>query len=101
MVLIDLRRKPDCLVVGAGCAFAILLAVFGAVLNLRGLIASEMDAATVENGVRIERVAASIRREIRAGTESSERHVAEIRRFIFELDSEGDDAAGGAGGSRY
>ena len=96
VVLIELSRKPDCLVVGAGCALAILLAVLGAVLNLRGLVASEMEAATVEVAGRFEDAAASIRREIRAGTESSDRQLAEIGRFIFELD----DLDGDAGGSR-
>ena len=100
MVLIELSRKPDCLVVGAGCALVILLAVFGAVLNLRGLVASEIEAATVELAGRFEDTAASIRRDIRAGTESSDRQLAAIRRFIFELDSEGANTGGDAGGSR-
>ena len=81
MVLIELNRKRDGLAVGAGCTLVILLAVFGAVLNLRGLVVSEMEAATVEVAGRFEDAAASIRRDIRAGMESSDCQIPEIRRL--------------------
>ena len=96
----ELSRKLHCLVVGAGCALVILLAVFGAVLNLRGLVASEMEAATAETSSRLEGATASIRQDIRAGRESSDRQMAEIRRFIFELNRGDDDNDGDADGIR-
>ena len=86
--------------VSAGCALVILLAVVGAMWNLRGLVTSEVEAAMAATNARLESAAASIRQDIRAGRESSDRQMAEIRRFIFELNSEEDDNDGDADGSR-
>ena len=69
----------------AGFALAILLAVGGATWNLRGFITSEIEDATAATNGRLESAIADIREEIRAGRESSDRQMAEIRRFIFEL----------------
>ena len=96
----ELSRKPECFVVSAGCALVILLAVVGAMWNLRGLVTSEVEAAMAATNARLESAAASIRQDIREGRESSDRQMAEIRRFIFELNSEEDDNDGDADGSR-
>ena len=75
----------------AGFALAILLAVGGATWNLRGFITSSIDEATDETNARLETAIADIRAEIRAGRESTDRQMAEIRQFIFELYGEDDD----------
>ncbi|MCY4633339.1 MAG: hypothetical protein OXG04_02315 [Acidobacteria bacterium] len=69
----------------AGFALAILLAVGGATWNLRGFITSSIDEATDETNARLETAIANIREEIRAGRESTDRQMAEIRQFIFDL----------------
>ena len=74
----------------AGFGFAILLAVGGATWNLRGFITSEIAEATAGN-TRLESAVADIRQEIRAGRESTDRQMAEIRRFIVDLYGEDDD----------
>ena len=65
-----------------------------------GFVTSELEAATAETSARFEGAAASIRRDIQAGRESSDRQMAEIRRFIFELNTDDDDNDGHADGSR-
>ena len=77
----------------AGFALAILLTVGGATWNLRGFITSEINDATATTNARLESAIADIRQEIQAGRESSDRQMAEIRQFIFELynDDENDD----------
>ncbi len=69
----------------AGFALAILLAVGGATWNLRGFITSSIDEATDEMNARLETAIANIREEIRASRESTDRQMAEIRQFIFDL----------------
>jgi signal transduction protein with GAF and PtsI domain len=78
----------------AGFALAILLAVGGATWNPRGLITSSIDEATDETNARLETAIADIRQEIRAGRESTDRQMAEIRQFIFELYGEDEDEDG-------
>jgi len=75
----------------AGFALAILLAVGGATWNLRGFITSSIDEATDETNARLETAIGDIREEIRAGRDSTDRQMAEIRQFIFELYGENDD----------
>ena len=72
-------------------ALVILLAVVGSTWNLRGFITSDIEGATAATSARLENAIADIRQEIQAGRESSDRQMAEIRRFIFELYSEDDD----------
>ena len=59
-----------------------------------GFITSQIDAATAETNARLEAAVSDIREEIRLGRESADRHLAEIRRFIFELDGEDGDSDG-------
>ena len=68
----------------AGFALAILLGVGAATWNLRGFITSEIEDATAATNTRLESATADIRQEIQASRESSNRQMAEIRRFIFE-----------------
>ena len=85
----------------AGFALSILLVVGGATWNLRGFITSEIEAATVaanalesaieDTNDRLDAAVADIRQEIRAGRESRDRQMAEIRQFIFDLYDEEDD----------
>lgn len=86
----------------AGFALSVLLVVGGATWNLRGFITSEIEAATAAANARLESAVqdtndrldaavADIRQEIRAGRESTDRQMAEIRRFIFDLYDEDDD----------
>ncbi len=69
----------------AGFALAILLAVGAATWNLRGFITSSIDEATDETNARLETAIANIREEIRTGRKSTDRQMAEIRQFIFDL----------------
>ncbi len=78
------------LVTIGGFALVILLAVVGSTWDLRGFIASEIENATTTTNTRLESAVAGIRQEIHAGQESSDRQMAEIRRFIFERYSEND-----------
>lgn len=86
----------------AGFALSILLVVGGATWNLRGFITSEIEDATAAANARLESAVqdtndrldaavADIRQEIRAGRESTDRQMAEIRQFIFDLYGEDDD----------
>ena len=75
----------------AGFALAILLAVGAATWNLREFITSSIDEATDETNARLETAIADIREEIRSGRESTDRQMAEIRQFIFELYGEDND----------
>ena len=75
----------------AGFALAILLTVGGATWNLRGFITAEIEQATAATNTRLESAIADIRQEIRAGRESTDRQMAEIRRFIFDLYGEDDE----------
>ena len=77
----------------AGFVLTLLLVVGGAMWNLRGFITSEIEEATAATNARLEAAIADIRQEFRAGRESTERQMAEIRQFIFDLydDSEDDD----------
>ena len=71
---------------------AIVVALCAATWNLRGFITSELDEATAATNQRLEAAVAAFREENRATRETVDRHMAEIRRFIFELDREdGDD----------
>jgi C4-dicarboxylate-specific signal transduction histidine kinase len=88
----------------AGFALTLLLVGGGAMWNLRGFIASEIERATaaatarLENSIqdtnrRLEAAVADIQQEIRAGRESTDRQMAEIRQFIFDLYSDDDPEA--------
>ena len=79
------------LVTIAGFALAILLAVVGSTWNLRGFITSEIEDATATTSARLKSAIADIRQEIQASRESSDRQMAEIRRFIFERYSKDDE----------
>ena len=73
-------------------ALAILAAGAGATVNLRGLIASEIESATASTGIRLKTAVCDIRRKGQAGRESSERRMAELRTFISDLRGrDGDD----------
>ncbi len=69
----------------AGFALTLLLVGGGAMWNLRGFITSEIERATATTNARLETAIADIRQEIRAGRESTDRQMAEIRQFIFDL----------------
>ena len=77
----------------AGFGLTLVVVIGGAMWNLRGFITSEIEEATAATNARLEAAIADIRQEIRAGRESTERQMAEIRQFIFDLydDSEDDD----------
>ena len=79
-----------------GIILTIVLAVGGATWNLRGFITSQIEDATAATNARIETAIADIRQEIRSGRESTDRQMAEIRGFIFDLygednEDDGDD----------
>ena len=84
-----------------GIILTIVLAVGTATWNLRGFITSEIEDATAATNARLESrlnaAIADIRQEIRAGRDSADRQMAEIRQFIFDLygqdDENGDDAS--------
>lgn len=77
----------------AGFALTLLLVGGGAMWNLRGFITSEIERATATTNARLEAAIADIRQEIRAGRESTDRQMAEIRQFIFDLYSDDDPEA--------
>ena len=74
-----------------GFALAILLAIVASTWNLRVFIASEIEDAMTATSARLESTVANIRQEIHAGRESSDRQIAEIRRFISEQHSDSDE----------
>ena len=79
-----------------GIILTIVLAVGGATWNLRGFITSQIEDATAATNARLETAIADIRQEIRSGRESTDRQMAEIRGFIFNLygednEDDGDD----------
>ena len=76
-----------------GFALTLLLVGGGAMWNLRGFITSEIERATATTNARLEAAIADIRQEIRAGRESTDRQMAEIRQFIFDLYSDNDAEA--------
>ena len=86
----------------AGFALAVLLVVGGAMWNLRGFITSEIAAASAVTNARLDAAIADIRQEIRLGRESTDRQLAEIRQFIFDLydDTADDDNDGNDGDAR-
>ena len=68
--------------IAAGCAAGVLAAIVGATVNIRALIATELSESTAATAAQLKQAVADIRRDIRAGRESSEREMAGIRRLL-------------------
>ncbi|MCY4633417.1 MAG: hypothetical protein OXG04_02720 [Acidobacteria bacterium] len=74
-----------------GFGLTLLLMAGGAMWSLRGFITSEIEQAAAETNARLEAAITNVREEIRAGRESTDRQMAEIRQFIFDLYGEEDE----------